>query len=222
MAKVSDQVNNLNSYKLTMDLQGGNGTSSVSAKGDGQYQRNPLALSFNFSTFTAAGLNVPGVKMVVANNNIYMSLGDLTGGKWVKLDASSQLGSIVNQVNQIDPNKQLRLLLSSKDTKLVGTETVDGSATTHYTSTVNVNDLASISGLDQSSVDQLRQAFQQSGVTSITYDLWIDNNFAPRQIKATTPSALGNITVTMHISDINKPVSVTAPSDSDLTTFPGM
>ena len=41
--------------------------------------------------------------------------------------------------------------------------------------------------------------------------MWVDSQDQPRKIVVLTPSSSGDVTVTMNIADINKPVDLSAP-----------
>ena len=86
----------------------------------------------------------------------YEDLAGLAGGSGAYLQ---------NQMQNSTPNQSVKLLLASGDVKKAGEEKVRGVATTHYSGTVNVADLAGrTSGLTAAQADSQRKQLTQAGV----------------------------------------------------------
>ncbi|HKE51660.1 MAG TPA: hypothetical protein VKE25_09125 [Actinomycetes bacterium] len=221
LSKLADQLDSMDTWKFTFETTG-----PVTVSGAGAYQVSPMAMEMNFDKFEAAGQSLgEGVKMRMFDNIVYMSLGELTqslGGEWIKIDASKsgQFGDLSEAFSQQDPRVQMRLFASSADARLVGTETIDGVETTHYAATLDINDLGEVAGLSASELKAAKKAMAKAGVDSIKYDVWVDGDFRPRQLKVNVPSSAGDLDMTMRITDINSPVEIKAPPESEVVEMP--
>ena len=218
------------------------GTTSLAGLGDvhltGAEQFAPSVaadLKMTFSGSQLAAMSNGPMEIILKDNIGYLNLGtlgaQLTNGKqWLKLDLSSvatlpgSTGSLssLSKVNQnADPAQQMRLLLASGDLKRVGTETVDGVKSTHYTGTVDpvrVVQQHAGSNLTPDDVSKLKDALQQAGITSENIDLWLSQATSlPVEIKVSANSTTaGQIATDLHFSDWGRPVSITAPPDDQV------
>jgi hypothetical protein len=139
-----------------------------------------------------------------------------TGGKhWVRYayDDLAGLGagaSFADQMRNITPNQSVKLLLDSDDVHTVGEETVDGQATTHYSGTVDVEDVADAA---------LRRQLEQAGVSSETVDIWVDNrNLLVKKVEKGR-TATGDYSQTAYYADYGTKVAVEEPPASDTADF---
>ncbi|MFI5976682.1 hypothetical protein [Streptomyces sp. NPDC051452] len=150
------------------------------------------------------------------------------GGKhWLKYsyDDLAKLGGasgsyMKDQLQTSTPNQSVQMLLASGDVKKVGSETVSGTRTTHYSGTVDVASLAGKStnlGADQ--LAALKKQLAQSGITNDTIDIWINdqNLLVKKTEKADT--AHGAMTNTTYYSDYGVPVTAQAPPAADTRDF---
>jgi hypothetical protein len=221
LSKIADQLDGMDSWKFTIDMSG-----PVTMSGTGAYQVSPLAMEMNFDKFDVGGQSLgDGIKMRMIDDVIYMSLGELTqslGGEWIKIDTSEsgQFGDLSEALSQQDPRVQMRLFANSANGRVVGTETIDGVETTHYAATLDVKDVGAVAGLSASELTAITEAFGKAGVDSVNYDVWVDSDFRPRQIKVNVPSSAGELDMTMHITDINSPVEISAPPASEIVELP--
>ncbi|MFJ4202753.1 hypothetical protein ACIP2Y_24405 [Streptomyces sviceus] len=150
----------------------------------------------------------------------YARMGDTfaakTGGKhWLRYayDDLRNLGGgadLADQMRSTTPNQSVRLLLDSDDVRELGRETVDGQASTHYTGTVDVEDVTDT---------ELRQRLQNADVTAETLDIWInDKNLLVKKIEKTS-TANGRVIQTAHYSDYGVKVAVQKPPAADTADF---
>jgi hypothetical protein len=116
-----------------------------------------------------------------------------------------------------------------------GPATVDGTATTHYTATVDLDKVAKAESLSQAATQQMEQLL---GGNSMTVQLWVDAQGRVRELgfnqKFDPSAAFGaagswggqagpiTATMTMKLSDFGVPVTVTAPPASDTTDLTSM
>lgn len=147
-----------------------------------------------------------------------MAMGD--GGKpWIKYsyDALAKqfgpTGAVMKSQFQNDnPTLSVQLLIASGDVKSLGSATVDGTKTTHYEGTLDVNKLLGTApGLDKATVQGLKAQLTAQGVTSDHIDLWVDGkSLLVKKVEKMVMKS-GTTTTTAHYSDYGVAVSVTPP-----------
>jgi hypothetical protein len=137
----------------------------------------------------------------------------LGGKKWLKFDlaqaaklAGMDASQFADQMNNMDPSKQVRAMLASKQLKAVGEETVDGVRTVHYSGTVTLEEY-----LDQYSTPasraKLKDQLTKSKLGPMKTDLWVDEKYQIH--KGAIVANVMNLTYSY--SDYGKPVNVVAP-----------
>ncbi|WSQ11199.1 hypothetical protein OG604_27565 [Streptomyces sp. NBC_01231] len=129
----------------------------------------------------------------------YDDLADLSGG-----------ATFGDQMRNTTPNQSVRLLLDSEDVREVGEEKVDGRATTHYSGTVVVGEVADA---------RLRKQLQQAGVLTETVDIWVDDRDLLVKKIDKGRTATGELTQTAYYSDYGVKVSTRRPPADDTEDF---
>ncbi|WP_329293198.1 LppX_LprAFG lipoprotein [Streptomyces pseudovenezuelae] len=182
------------------------------------------ALTIAYTGGTAAesmrALGVTSMEARYLADAYYAHMGDTfaakTGGRhWLRYayDDLKSLGGgadLADQMRSTTPNQSVRLLLDSDDVRALGRETVDGRTTTHYSGTVDVEDVTDT---------ELRQRLQNADVTAETLDIWInEKNLLVKKIEKTS-TANGRVTQTAHYSDYGVPVAVRKPPAADTADF---
>lgn len=150
------------------------------------------------------------------------------GGKhWIKYayDDLAKLGGssgayLKDQMQNTTPNQSVKLLLASGDVKKVGTESVRGEQTTHYSGTVDVADLASKnSNLTASQLAGLKKQLTQAGVSTEQVDIWVNaQDLLVKKVEKGEMTS-GEYTQTAYYSDYGVKVAATVPPASDTEDF---
>ncbi|XUL88653.1 hypothetical protein ACQ86D_20040 [Streptomyces galilaeus] len=150
------------------------------------------------------------------------------GGKhWIKYayDDLAKLGGssgayLKDQMQNSTPNQSVKLLLASGDVKKVGTESVRGQQTTHYSGTVNVADLATKnSNLTASQLAGLKKQLTSAGVSTEQVDIWINaKDLLVKKVEKGEMSS-GEYSQTAYYSDYGVKVEATVPPASDTEDF---
>jgi hypothetical protein len=200
--------------------------------------------------------NPPGmgdVEAVLDGTIIYEKMPQMApmlGGKpWFKVDPASlksvaggspfaallsSFESLLQQAESRDPTSGLSLLAGvSGPITIVGTETIRGVATTHYT--FEVDSAKALAALPTDAQAAIKSFTAQLGITTMPMEAWIDAEGRIRKIHATidtskasaTPSpmlpglparALPKSTdLTMELLDYGTPVSITVPAADQVT-----
>ena len=162
----------------------------------------------------------------------YAKMGDKfaeqAGGKhWLKYDYDdlAKLGGssgayLKDQMQNSTPNQSVKLLLASGDVKKVGTESVRGQQTTHYSGTVDVADLAAKnSSLTASQLAGLKKQLTAAGVTTEQVDIWVNaQDLLVKKVEKGEMTS-GRYTQTAYYSDYGVKVDATVPPASDTEDF---
>ena len=150
---------------------------------------------------------------------------EMGGKSWLKFDLAAlgadkgmnRLGA-TNQAQQ-NPATESTFLTGAKDVKKVGTETVDGVATTHYKGTVSLDALRAAFKSGDATTRERRESslaqYEKMGVQTLTMDMWIDGDSHTKQFRMQGDAAKGPLDMTITFLDVNKPVAVTAPPAKD-------
>ena len=163
------------------------------------------------------------MKEVVDEDGFYIGspqfAGRLPAGKtWVRLDASSD-DATGSAISQGDPRQQLEALESvSNAIATVGTESIDGHRTTHYSAQIGVDkevDQMRAAG-DDKAADDLEQIAEQTGIANIPVEAWIDDRGLLRRMAMTVPvpNDLGrqiNLNLDMYFFDFGGHPSIETP-----------
>ncbi|TDB98124.1 hypothetical protein [Actinomadura sp. 7K534] len=237
LGKAAEKTGQLDTFKASMAMQmTGAADGDVSMTGGMQYQLKPdLAYSMNFDKMTVAGQSMPGMEQRLVGRTIYMKmpmLSQLGGGSaskpWLKMSLDElgrksglNVDQLLQQSRQMDPVQNTKMLTASKDAREVGKETVDGVQTTHYTGTYRLEDALAQLPADQQEV--LRKGYAQTGMDSMQFDLWVDDQQLPRKMTMKgQQTADGVMTMTIKYRDFGKPVNIAAPPANQVTDFSQM
>lgn len=142
---------------------------------------------------------------------------ELYGDKrWTKFDlSSSPIGDMgVDQMLQeSNPSQQIEALLELEGVTVVGEDTVDGIRTVQYTVTTTPEELAEAQPEGSVDSSDLLAAGDTLGVTEVTVDIWIDEEYLLRRFR----SDLGTAGVTtVDYYDYNEPAQIEAPPAADV------
>ncbi|WP_405949966.1 hypothetical protein OG588_29750 [Streptomyces prunicolor] len=149
------------------------------------------------------------------------------GRHWLKYDYDdlAKLGGssgayLRDQMQNSTPNQSVKLLLASGDVEKVGTESVRGRRTTHYSGTVNVADLATEnSNLTASQLAGLKKQLTATGVSTAQVDIWVDaQNLLVKKVEKGAMSS-GRYSQTAYYSDYGVKVDATVPPADDTEDF---
>ncbi|WP_042387023.1 hypothetical protein [Streptacidiphilus melanogenes] len=223
MSAASKATQQYTSVSMTMKEQVTAQGKQVDISGNGKVSWKPLGLDMTMnSPDMAASLGgSTAMHMMMSGTTMYIGFtgnapADMKGKHWMKMDLSKNaaLASSLNQSNGQDPSTQVKLFTSSGDIKRVGTETINGVSTTHYSGTV---DFAKLAAQQDPQLKSLIQQDSKLGVSTMNVDLWVNGQNLPvRMHEATPASSSVPMDVTIDYTDYGTtPVTVTPPAASD-------
>jgi outer membrane lipoprotein-sorting protein len=181
----------------------------------------------------AGGRQVP-VDTVVNGDVVYLrspafAQATTQDKEWIKLNlamlgsgqGSTDLSGILDA--SPTPANALAYLQGSSTVDKVGSESVDGVDTTHYTVSANLDRAAEqTSGATR---DAVQGVISQSGVKNLPLDVWVDANGYIRKVRYDEHAGRRQAAnVTMELHDFGPPVAITAPPNNsvvDLTKMVG-
>ncbi|MFG3717129.1 hypothetical protein ACGF8D_04855 [Streptomyces massasporeus] len=209
----------------------------------------PSAMSMRMTTADhgdAGRLEVRFVDEVMYAGGSAVDSGKLEGKSWFSAGpAMWGRGAVDNNSYRVLPSQlegspvvQSRILTAAKDVRKIGTETVDGTRTTHYRGTVTwkgigaARDAAANKAARERHIESLDQFTALRIDDTLTMDLWIDEGDRTRQFRmrgdtrATRGGAEGKplefidgdpLDMTVTFLDVNQPVTVEPPPPEDTT-----
>ncbi|TDC57272.1 LppX_LprAFG lipoprotein [Actinomadura sp. KC345] len=234
LLKTSKKTDQADTFKADLTVTGTDAGGNGELRADGQFQLSPeLKFSAKLDEISRGGKTVPGAKgqALFTGNTLYAKVPQLaqfvSGGKpWVKVDvneASQRTGfdvqGLIDQVQKVDPAEQTKMFTGSKDARRVGTESIDGVQTTHYTGTVTVQD--ALNRLDAEAREDVGKWLPKDKANSkINFDLWTDGENLPRKLVSKTSGSQGESgTVTVLYSDYGESFTVNPPPSDQVGTL---
>jgi hypothetical protein len=184
---------------------------AMAATGQVDYTGDTPAMALKM---TAPSLGEGTIDMRLIDRVMYMSMPMLDpSGKFFKIDLSdpkNPLGASVGDLGTFDPQSTLEMFSKGvKSVKLMGDETIDGDATTHYQVTTVTKYLASELGGATTGTD-LPDEF--------TYDIWLDSNDRLRKMTADVGK---QTSIEMEMTNWGEPVDIKVPPASQVQEMPG-
>ncbi|MEU3060012.1 LppX_LprAFG lipoprotein [Streptomyces subrutilus] len=152
-----------------------------------------------------------------------------SAGKYLKFDvkamdpkAGAELDGLGKSTKGAEnPGDKVDALLQSKDVRIVGEEVLDGQKTQHLTGTVSLDQMREAVAKADPEARQRQEAtlrsLEKAGVTTMTLDLWIDENSRTKQLRSRAQGTAGATDVTMKLKGYNQPVEITAPPADQVT-----
>jgi hypothetical protein len=186
----------------------------ISAQGQVDYTANPPEMAMTM-TLPMAGAKQADMRLV--GGMLYMSMGQLTGGKFVKIDPNDPSGPLAGaglgqMLDQMDPAKMLTKLESGiSSVTYVGREDVSGRQLDHYK--MSVDTAAMLKSMGGAMASQAPSGMPKT----ITYDVWLDDQQRFAQMTMQLPVSGATATMKMELTDWGAPVDITAPPASQVT-----
>jgi hypothetical protein len=202
------------------------GASSSTMTGIIQFRLKPALLIGGNLDATASGTS-DRIKMIITSTAIYLgeaSLNSQFGKQWVKIDLSALDGTsgagLTQLIRSLQSNtftSQAQLFTIAKDTRVVGTQTVDGVSTTEYAGSIKA--AAALKVLPASLRQALAPALQALGNNTIYFHEWIDGQHHLRKMTEVETLNGDTVNTTINVTAINQPVSITLPPASQTFTL---
>jgi hypothetical protein len=200
------------------------GPMATAMSGHGVWRSSPKAeMDLTLDSASIAGIGgLTGFEERLVDGSLYLKVPTFAslGGKWLKMPADgsgpgSGLGDLLPEA-QADPSKQLQLLLSAPDVRVVGAEVLDGVPTTHYAGDVTVADIEKNSAYDPATRAALGKLYAAHGGQVSHFDVWVDSTARARKFTTSTPTPLGTFATSITVSGYDRPITISAPDPADI------
>jgi hypothetical protein len=203
-------------------------TSGSTTTGTLQVRLKPALLASENLNVTATGTSTQ-VRAIVTGTAIYLheaSLAGQLGKPWVKMDLSTQLGpsgaSLARVFQSLQSNSftnQAQLFTGATNTRVVGTQTVEGVTTTEYTGSFTAAE--GLKALPASLRQALAPQLQALGNSPVSFREWVDGQHHVRKMTETETVNGDTVTTTINVTAINQPVHITLPRASQIVALQG-
>jgi hypothetical protein len=203
-------------------------TSGSTTTGTIRIRLKPSLLVSENLNVTAAGTRTR-IKAFITSKAIYLheaSLAGQLGKPWVKMDLSAlpgtsgaSLGQLFQSLQSNNFTNQAQLFTGAKNTRVVGTQTVDGVTTTEYTGSLTA--AAALKELPASFRQALAPELRALGDSPVQFHEWVDGQHRVRKMTEVETVNGDTVHITINITAIDQPVHVTLPPASQIFTLPG-
>ncbi|MGX7675302.1 LppX_LprAFG lipoprotein [Plantactinospora sp. DSM 117369] len=218
LQKVVDKTDSTDS--VTMTMEGTAAGEKIKMRGALDL-RDPVKAEMTMEGPDGAPTTIRMIGAVVYVEVPEADRADMDGKRWFKMDlgaAAAQAGmDFTKQLDDVDPTKQVKTLLATEGTTVVGEETVNGVATVHYTVTAPVTTY--LGQIDADTRKTVEQELAKNGVKEIKIDLWVDEQYLPRRAHM----VMGTMSdIKIDYTDYGKPVNIETPAASETADFAEM
>jgi hypothetical protein len=221
----SKKTADVKSYKVDLTAAG-TGQAAAKLHGSIRIRLQPdVAATGTLDEASVHGQSIPGGERAILMGDTFYTkvpqqLTQFTGGKpWVKFSisqAQEKTGTNIDElIRRANPADQTKIFTASKDVHRVGTDSVDGTKTTHYQGTLDMKDAAS--SLDPKAQKAFKEFYQRSDANKVVFDLWVGKDNLPRKLVTKVAAKQGTLSSTMIFSDYNKSFTVSAPPANEVT-----
>lgn len=210
---ISDGVKASTTAHMTMKVDVGQ-MGNLTGQGDVDYQTTPPEMAMTMTIPMGGKQTQADIRLV--DGIVYVSMGDLSGGKFIKLDPSAQngpMGDMSGMLDQMDPMAALKKLEPSiQKVTYVGPEDVSGQSLHHYEMTIDTAKMMSEMKAPSEASKQVPK--------SLTFDIWLDGQDRLSKLTMDVPVAGTESKVELTATDWGKKVSIQAPPASQVTQMP--
>ena len=213
----------------TSQIPGAGALGALGLTTSGTYtgQTQPSSLREFAGTIQAGGQSLGSIDLISAPAAAYVQMPPMfkallhSSKPWTKvpqseLKSGGMLASMLGEATSVDPLAFVQLLGESTNTRIVGTGTVNGTATTEVTGSIPAS--SAVAKLPAN----LRGSFGQAGTGQIEFQAWIDaqHNFRKLVVSKAGPGGTAGTRVTFNVTSLNQPVKITVPPAGQAATLP--
>jgi len=212
------------SAKVSMTVLSDIAGQSITISGDGAFDFARKLGKLSMQIPNPQSPTPLSIDAVFSGTTFYMHSDAFTaiaGKSWLKIDLSTFTGD-ASKLGAQDPTSGLAFLAGTKSARVVGTEQVHGTSTTHYAATIDLDAaLAKVGSSAKKLIDQYRASI---GSGTMPVDVWIDDagRVARMAVKidikasAATHGQAGSTKVTTEYYDWGSAVTVALPKPAEV------
>lgn len=184
---------------VTMRNEGG--LLESTSEGDMDFSSDPPSMDVTMNAPDMGG----EMHMVLLDDVIYMRMGDLSNGKYIKLDLNDPENLMGGEMTaQLDPRSSLTTMKEAvTEVSYLGRTSLDGDQVEQYRAVIDPAKMFEDEDVPAGSIPK-----------RMTYEVWMDDDNRVRQVMTRAGKQLGTSTITY--SDWGKKVTVKAPPASQV------
>ncbi|WP_246645796.1 LppX_LprAFG lipoprotein [Nonomuraea ceibae] len=192
------------------------------------YQSKPeLAVDLTLDSADVGGKGLPGgARAVLQGDTVYVkveALNKMLGATkpWIKVPLAEmgeqgQVDQLLGQIQQFDLANVTKMVTASQNVKAVGTESVGGEDTTHYSGTFPVD--AAVRQLPAEEQEQARKGLAE--LKDVKFDIWVAADELPRKLTMSGSKDGGTMDAALMFKGFNEPVDIQAPPADQVGELP--
>jgi hypothetical protein len=192
------------------------------------YQSKPqLAVDLTVDTAQMGSQGLPGgARAILQGDTVYVkieALKQLLGATkpWIKVSLNDvggqdQVKQTLGQIQQFDLANVTKMVTASQDVKSVGTESVGGEDTTHYSGTFPVD--AAVQQLPADKQEQARSNLAE--LKDVKFDIWVGSDGLPRKLTLNGSRDGSTLNAALMFKGFNEAVNIEAPPADEIGEMP--
>lgn len=197
-------------YAIEADMSAQGQPMTMTGSVDAKDQANPkMTLKMT--------LGGQAMDFIIVDKVAYMQLPGVSGGKYIKMsleDMYAAGGGTGDFEKMLNPQGQLEAQQAAiESVTYVGEEAMDGETLYHYTVLMDPT-----KAMEAAGQTALPSAAATAMPEKLAYEYYLDSEKLTRRAKIDDPT----MSVDMRMKDYGKPVTITAPPTSQVTTMPGL
>ncbi|HEX9032037.1 MAG TPA: hypothetical protein VF834_09350 [Streptosporangiaceae bacterium] len=184
-----------------------------------------IEAKFNIGSKTTSSIKLDEI---LTGNAVYFknpAFAKKTGKSWIKVDRSQLNGkssvsvaAMLQNLEGSNPLDQTRLFTSSRDVHRVGTQVINGVATTEYAGTYSPS--VAFAQLPAKMRTLLGPTLRSMGRTHVRFHIWIDAQHLIRKADDSTTARGQTYLTTFVVTSVNQPIKVTLPTQAMTAPLP--
>jgi hypothetical protein len=235
LAAALKNARNVRSYTAALTIQssgipglGALGSGGLTMSGPYSYRQQPSLREFKANRVQTGQLPLGSLDEVATPTTVYVKMPAITtllhaSKPWVEvplseLKSGSGLSQLLEQAQSSDPLSAAQLLAGATNTRTVGTTTLNGVPVTEIAG--SEPGTAALAKLPASLRASLGQSVQKLGLKQISFTGWVDGQQDFRKLVIKETGRTVNESVTMNLTSIGKPVSISGPPAGQATMLP--
>ncbi len=183
------------------------------------FKNNSTSLKTSLADLGIPGLESSKVEIRLVGETAYIRVGDLIGGvgsallggkEWISMDLSALGGDSPAGAN---PANLLAMLRGIADVEEVGTESIRGNQTTHYTGRINMS--KAIGAAPSADKKQVSSVFENLS-NEFPVDVWVDEQGRTVKLSTNGGGSENNFSFSLEFFDFGADLNISAPPASDV------
>lgn len=188
------------------------------------FKNNSTSLKTSLADLGIPGLESSKVEIRLVGETVYLRVGDLIGGigssllggkEWISMDLSALGGESLAGAN---PANLLAMLRGIADVEEVGTESIRGNQTTHYTGRINMS--KAIGAAPSADKKQVSSVFENLS-NEFPVDVWVDEQGRSVKLSTNGGGSENKFSFSLEFYDFGADLNISAPPASDVGSLGG-